>query len=73
VSSLNRFKQKLRGEKPLKKKPDLSDWLNLVIEPIQQEDILTIEELEYYEIAEAELDDYAENIIQLDSKKRNSI
>jgi hypothetical protein len=73
VSSLNSFKQKLRGEKPLKKKPDLSDWLNLVIEPIQQEDILTIEELEYYEIAEAELDDYAENIIQLDSKKRNSI
>jgi hypothetical protein len=78
MTSLNRFKQRLRGEFPTKEQPQLSNWLELVTEPLQDiPESGIIEEPEcdavvkVEEMTKAELDAYAaeKHGIQLDRRQ----
>jgi hypothetical protein len=78
MSSLDRFKQRLRGEIPVKQtkeQPQLGDWLQLVTETVQDVPETNIAEhditVKAEEMTKAELDAYAaENHgIQLDRRQ----
>lgn len=82
MTSLTRFKQRLRGEKPVKEEPKLDEWLKMVTEIEAETQIVNEEndaidlEIDPKSMTKLEIDEYAlENGIQLDRRqtKQNMI
>jgi hypothetical protein len=71
MTSLTRFKQKLRGETPEKTEPKLEEWLELVTE-VEETVVEEIDlEIEPESMTKTELDEYALEAhgIQLDRRQ----
>jgi hypothetical protein len=65
MTSLNKFKQRLRGE-IVNEKPSLGDWLKLVTEPVSAEQTAVEVEQDCSEdVAEVEIVDDAKDIFEI--------